>query len=118
MKVSNHRKKEQIKIKLSSILKKSSSNPLFEGVTIVDVKLSPDSAGAVVYFSVFDSSPPPHEITKALNSASGFFQSKLAATLRSRNTPRLTFKFDKGFDHASRIDEILSKIEIKEEDAE
>ncbi len=113
MKVSNNRKKELIKVKLASILKRSSSNPKFERVTIVDVNLSPDSSTAVIYYSVYDSASSPEEITEALNAAGGFFQSKLAATLRSRNTPRLTFKFDKGFDHANRIEKILSKINIK-----
>jgi ribosome-binding factor A len=116
MKVSTNRKKEQIKVKLSTILSKSSSNPKFAGVTIVDVKLSPDSSTALVSFSVFGTKIPLEEITQALNAAGGFFQSKLSATLRSRNTPRLTFRFDKGFDHANRIDEILSQIEIKEEE--
>ena len=108
--VSGQRKREQIKIKLAGILKKSSSNPKFEGVTIVDVKLSPDSASAIVFFSVFGLDKNPDEIAQALNSASGFFQSKLAATLRSRNTPKLSFVFDKGFDHASRIDQLLAQI--------
>lgn len=109
-KVTKDRKKEQIKIKLSGILSKSSGNPLFEGVTIIDVKLSPDSAQATVYYSVFDASKDTEKITNALNGASGFFQAKLAKTLRSRNTPKLSFVFDKGFDHADRIDQLLAKI--------
>lgn len=107
-KISGERKKELIKVKLSAILNKSSSNPLFESVTIVNIKLSPDSSSAVVFFSVFGENKDTEAITNALNKASGFFQSKLANTLRSRNTPKLTFVFDKGFDHASRIDELLN----------
>ncbi len=48
-KVNKDRKKELIKVKLSTILLKSSSNPKFEGVTIIDVKLSPDSASSCLY---------------------------------------------------------------------
>lgn len=108
-KISSERKKEQIKVKLSGILNKSSSNPKFEGVTIVSVKLSPDSTSAVVFFSVYGSNRDPDSITESLNNASGFFQSKLAKTLQSRNIPRLSFVFDKGFDHAERIDQLLSQ---------
>lgn len=108
--ISGQRKKELIKVKLAGILTKSSSNPKFEGVTVVDVKLSPDSTSAVVFYSVFGPNKDTQAITDALNAASGFFQSKLAKTLQSRNTPRLSFVFDKGFDHANRIDHLLSQI--------
>ncbi|MCP4754010.1 MAG: 30S ribosome-binding factor RbfA [Proteobacteria bacterium] len=108
--VNKDRKKEQIKIKLSTILRKSSGNPKFAGVTIVDVKLSPDSSTAVVFYSVFDSKTDPAEITKALNAAGGFFQSKLSKTMKSRSLPKLKFVFDGGFDHADRIDRLLTEI--------
>lgn len=113
-KVNSKRKKELIKIKLSTILQKSSNNPKFSKVTIVDIKLSPDSSFAMVYYSVFNASEEIEEITHALNAASGFFQSKLSKTLTSRNTPRLQFRFDTGFDHASRIDELLADIKREE----
>ncbi len=109
-KVNKERKKELIKVKLSSILLKSSSNPKFEGVTIIDIKLSPDSASAVVYYSVFDSRTDTSGITEALNKASGFFQARLAKTLKSRNTPKLRFVFDGGFDHSASIDKLLMEV--------
>jgi len=113
--VNTNRKKELIKIKLSTILQKATNNPKFLGVTIVDVNLSPDSAAALVRYSVFNPKAEMEEITKALNDASGFFQAKLAKTLTSRNTPRLKFIFDGGFDHADRISQLLGQIDIKDE---
>lgn len=118
MNVSKDRKKELIKVKLAGIINKSSSNPKFEGVTLVDVNLSPDSSTAIVTYAVYGENKDIDAITRALNSASGFFQSKLSKTLKFRNTPRLSFVFDKGFDHANRIDQLLAKIEIKEETEE
>ncbi len=116
--VNTNRKKELIKIKLSTILQKSTNNPKFLGVTIVDVNLSPDSAAALVRYSVFNPKAEMEVITKALNDASGFFQAKLAKTLTSRNTPRLKFIFDGGFDHADRISQLLGQIDIKDEPEE
>jgi len=104
------RRNELIKTKLSMIIRKSSSNPLFEGVTIVNVKLSPDSASAIVNYSVFNAETDISNLTKALNKAAGFFQVKLSKTLDSRNTPKLKFVYDGGFDHATKIDQILSQI--------
>ncbi len=114
-KVNSNRKKELIKIKLSTILQKSSNNPKFLGVTIISVNLSPDSASAVVLYSVFNPKVDTAEVTQALNAASGFFQAKLAKTLKSRNTPRLRFVFDGGFDHADRISQLLDQIDITDE---
>ena len=115
-KVTKDRKREQIKVKLSAIISRSSGNPLFEGVTIVDIKLSPDSAQATVFYAVYGADRDTKKITSALNSAGGFFQAKLSKTLRSRNTPRLSFVFDKGFDHANKIDQLLSKISYSSEE--
>ena len=109
-KINTLRKNESIKSKLSTIIRKYSSNPLFDGVTIVDVKLSPDSASALVHYSVFTADKQIDAITKALNKAAGFFQVKLSKTLNSRNTPKLKFVYDGGFDHASKIDQLLSQI--------
>ena len=109
-KINTLRKNELIKSKLATILRKFSSNPMFDGVTIVGVKLSPDSATALVHYSVFNTTRPIEEITSALNKAAGFFQVKLSKTLSSRNTPKLKFVYDGGFDHASKIDQLLSQI--------
>lgn len=117
-KINTNRKSELIKIKLSSILQKSTNNPKFLGVTIVDVKLSPDTSSAIVRYSVFNPETDTDEITRALNDASGFFQARLAKTLDSRNTPRLKFVFDSGFDHADRISSLLDQIEIKPESSD
>ena len=113
-KINKNRKKENIRYKLSQILQHDSNNPKFEGVTIIELKLSPDASHAVVFFSVFNSRYQPEEVTKALNSAAGFFQAKLAKTLHSRNTPKLNFVFDTGFDHADRIDQIIREIHSKD----
>ena len=114
MKVTKERKKELIKVKLATILQKSSNNPMFEGVTLVDVKLSPDSSTALILFSVFGRDNTV-EIAEALNKASGYFQSKLRNSLQTKNTPKLKFVFDNGFDHASKIDSILKNLDIPEE---
>ena len=109
--ISHQRKRELVKIKLAEILQKSSNNPLFEGVTIVEVKLSPDSSSAVVFYTMYSTDRDPAVVTKALIQAGGFFQGKLANSLKTRNIPKLVFVYDKGFDHADKISAILDKID-------
>ena len=110
-KVNNNRKKEMIRTKLAAIIQKYANNPKFDSISISSVKVSPDSAAAVVYYSVFMEDVDIEGITKALNAAAGFFQAKLAATLKTRNTPRLTFVYDPGFDHADKISKILGGLD-------
>ncbi|MBT4290318.1 MAG: 30S ribosome-binding factor RbfA [Deltaproteobacteria bacterium] len=109
-KVNKERRRELIRIKLSSILQKSASNPNFEGITITDVKVSPDSSVAIVYYSIFNTSKSISHITRSLNDASGFFQSKLSNSLKTRNTPRLKFIYDSGFDKTDKIETILKSL--------
>lgn len=110
-KISHQRKQELIKVKLAQIMRRASNNPAFENVTIVDVKLSPDSSTALVFYAVFSSTYQPDEITQALKQASGFFQGRLARTLKTRNTPKLNFVYDRGFDHTDKVNVILQNLQ-------
>jgi len=114
--IAKERKEELIKIKLSVIIQKSASNPRFEGVTITNVEISPDTAVALIHYAVFGTDRNISDVTKALNAAAGFFQSKLAHTLKTRNTPRLKFIYDTGFDHTNRIESILKGLHLPKED--
>ena len=96
-KVNKERRRELIRIKLSSILQKSASNPNFEGITITDVKVSPDSSVAIVYYSIFNTSKSISHIT-------------LSNSLKTRNTPRLKFIYDSGFDKTDKIETILKSL--------
>ena len=94
-------------MKLSQILLQESSDPRFEGVTVSSLKLSPDGSSATVFFSAFTSKQSPEALALALNHSAGFFSSKLGQTLQTRNTPKLHFVYDPGFDHSDKIDLLL-----------
>ena len=109
-KVSKNRKKELLKVKLAEIIRRESSNAAFDFVTITKVEVSPDFTYANIFYSSIELKPDEGELTKDLNKASGFFQSKLGHAMTTRNTPKLVFVYDEGLDHAGRIDELLHKI--------
>lgn len=95
--------------KLSEILLKESKDPRFERVTISRVKSVKGLAVAQIYFSIF---PPENieELTDSLNRAAGFFSKALGHALKTRNTPRLNFIYDKGFDYSTQIDMMLKEV--------
>ena len=100
-------------MKLSEILLRESENPQFKNITITRVEPSPDMSTARVFYSTFIHEIDIEQLTKALNKAAGFFQKKLGHALTTRNTPKLTFQYDKGFDYAVEVDEILRKVKDK-----
>ena len=115
-KVSRERLRESIKIKLAKILNQEVSDPRLAGVTLTDLKLSPDQSHATVFFAVFGKEGEQiHEVGQALADSAGFLQKKLAHTLTSRNTPRLSFAYDRGFDNTSRIEDLLQDLKTKGE---
>ncbi|MBF0280638.1 MAG: 30S ribosome-binding factor RbfA [SAR324 cluster bacterium] len=95
--------------KLSEILLRESKDPRFERVTISRVEAVKGLSLAQIYFSIY---PPENieELTESLNHAAGFFSNCLGHALKTRNTPRLIFIYDKGFDYSSQIDTLIKNV--------
>ncbi len=103
-----------IQRKLSEILLKESNDPRFEKVTISRVEPSRDLSFARVYFATF---PPEQieELASSLNRAAGFFSRCLGQTLKTRNTPKLVFIYDTGFDYSLKLDNLLRQTSEEDE---
>ncbi|MCK9287216.1 MAG: 30S ribosome-binding factor RbfA [Sphaerochaetaceae bacterium] len=79
-------------------------------ISITDVHLSKDKAYATVWVSSLDHEAQLDSSVEALQSAAGFIQQRLASVMKTRNTPRLTFKIDTSVRDGQRINELLEKI--------
>ena len=76
--------------------------------SVTRVELSPDNASATVFVSaVPDNRIDPS--VKALESAKGFIQSRIAAILKTRNTPVLTFRRDDSYREAERVNRLIDE---------
>ncbi len=93
----------------SLIISGAIKNPHLSVFTSVTrVELSPDNSYAKIYVS----SMPDERIdpsVRALNSAKGFIQHRLADVLRTRNTPVLEFFRDDSYREAERINSLIDK---------
>ncbi|MDH4225557.1 MAG: 30S ribosome-binding factor RbfA [Deltaproteobacteria bacterium] len=105
---------EKIHQKLGVILQRESQDPRFMAVTISQIKLSSDKSHATVLFTCYLEGVDGRSLEEPLNRAAGFFGQALGRTLETRNTPRLHFVYDPGFDHAQEIDVILKSIQKQE----
>ena len=89
---------------LSGQIKNQNLNTLS---SITEVELSRDGAYADVYVSSVLGDGSLEKSVKALNSASGYIQGRIAQNLKTRNTPVLRFKVDRSFREGERINEII-----------
>ncbi len=106
---------EEILRELSSRIREL-KDPRVQGmISITGVETAPDLRTAKVYVSVFDKSRS-QEVLKGLRSAGGYLRRELGAALQLRYTPELTFLEDHSIEHGTRIFDILSTLDIPEDD--
>lgn len=93
----------------SLIVSGAIKNPHLSPFTSVTrVSLSPDNAAAIVYVSAV----PDNRIdasVRALESAKGFIQSRLAQVMKTKNTPVLSFRRDDSYREAERINRLIDE---------
>lgn len=108
---------EEIMRELSTAIR-SLKDPRVQGmISITAVDTASDLRTAKVYVSVFDKSKSK-DVLKGLKSAGGYLRRHLGATLQLRYTPELTFLEDHSIEHGTKIFDILSKLDIPEDDGE
>lgn len=78
--------------------------------SISAITLSKDNAYATLYVSCLMDDGTLEASVKALQSAAGFIQARLANVLKTKNTPKLTFVADTTERDAQRINELLDSI--------
>lgn len=97
-----------IQKKLSDIFLRKSKDPRFERITVSRVEMDSDSSFAKVYVSIFPAENIENLVV-ALNNAAGFLSSSLGKSLKTRNTPKLFFVYDAGFDYSVQIESLIKE---------
>ncbi|HAS73111.1 MAG TPA: 30S ribosome-binding factor RbfA [Clostridiales bacterium UBA8960] len=84
--------------------------------SITHVEVTNDLRYATIYISVFD---PKHNVEThidGLNSAKGFIRKEIGKQIKLHYTPEPIFKPDHSIEHGMHINEILSGLDIKQEE--
>ncbi|MFA6687909.1 MAG: 30S ribosome-binding factor RbfA [Sphaerochaetaceae bacterium] len=74
------------------------------------LELSKDNAYATVYISSVLSDGSLEKSVAALQSAAGFIQKRVGAFLKTRNTPKLTFKADFCIKDGQKVNELIDSL--------
>jgi ribosome-binding factor A len=100
---------EVVRQVLGDVISTDLRDPRIGFVTVTDVDTSPDLRTARVYVSVLGGEADREKALAGLRSAHGFLQGRIAAELRMKRTPTLTFHYDESIDRGVRISRLLDE---------
>jgi ribosome-binding factor A len=100
-----------LKEEISILLLQEARDPRLADVTVTDVEISPDLRHARVYVSLMADEQAKAKALIGLEHATGFLKRELAARLRLRRIPDLSFHLDDSIERSQRIMELLHQIE-------
>lgn len=84
-------------------------------LTITSIEVTPDMKQAFVYVSKLNEEWREEDILSILGNLKNEWQKTLGHQLRTKFTPRLTYRFDDAQQRGDRVMQILSSIEIPPE---
>jgi ribosome-binding factor A len=85
-----------IKVEISKVLSHEVKDPRVQGITVLNVLLTPDMKKADIFISNSNSfnEIDPEEVKIGLENAKGFIRTKLSRNLNLRRTPEIFFKIE------------------------
>jgi ribosome-binding factor A len=110
------RLRELFKELISGLLRQVKDPGLTGFLTVTDLDLSADRKTATVYYSVLGSEAERASAAKALERAAPYLRELLKKKVSVKVVPRLVFEYDDTPRKASRIDELLHKLEKERDD--
>ena len=108
---------EQLRHVLSDLFRRGElKDPFFDradaGLTVTEVRCSPDLRNATAYIVTLGGREDP-ELWEALQRVTPSLQKRVGRELTSKFTPRLSFKKDKTFDEAMSINALLNRPDVR-----
>jgi ribosome-binding factor A len=106
-----------IQREISALLEREVNDPrLSKFVSVTQVTLSPDFTHASVYVSTLASEMNKEDLLAGFNKASGFLRKELAAHLRLRQMPELSFHYDDSIERGARLLKLMGELSAQKDD--
>ena len=102
-----------IQEEISKILMMEVKDENIKFITITGVDTTNDLSFSKIYYTVLNKDKK-QEAQEALEKASSFIRTKLAASIDIRHTPELRFIYDTSIAYGEHIDELIEKIKEEE----
>ena len=101
---------EQLKRELMELIQVEVRDPRVGAVTVTSVETTPDLFHARVYVTSGGTAEEKERSLEGLEAAAPFLRSELGRRLRVRRVPELSFRLDRGLEHAMRIERLLGEV--------
>lgn len=85
------------------------SDPRVHGITITDLKITPDLLTARIYY-VSANKKEVKVMTQGLESVKGYIRKELSKRVKMRRVPELEFYYDEVFEHGMHMESLLKGI--------
>jgi ribosome-binding factor A len=106
-----------IQREISGLLEREVNDPrLCKFVSVTEVTLSPDLKYAKVYVSTLGTEVNREDLLAGFNNASGFLRKELAAHLRLKQIPQLSFHYDDSIERGARLLKLMGELSTGEDD--
>lgn len=112
------RLEEQFKREIGEMILSKVRDPRVKSVTVMGAKVSKELDVAKIFVSIIGDKAEKAESLKALDKASGFLRTELAAVIEIRKMPKLVFVLDETFEESMKIDTILTELGYPRNDDE
>ncbi|MFO7773493.1 MAG: 30S ribosome-binding factor RbfA [Dehalococcoidia bacterium] len=111
----SERTSKLIQREISGLLEREVNDPrLSRLISVTEVTLSPDFKHAKVFVSTLGSEINKEDMLEGFNNASGFLRKELAAHLRLRYTPQLSFHYDDSIERGARLLKLIRELSANE----
>ena len=100
-----------IRTELSELLLLEVNDPRLSGITVTEVQIDREMQYADIYVNALGEESRQEEVLQGLERAAGFLRHRLSKSLDLRKLPELRFEWDTAFEHAARIDKLLSSLD-------
>lgn len=101
---------EQLRRELSELIRRDVRDPRVGPVTITGVDVARDLDSAKVYVRTLGTPAERAATIEGLGAAAPFLRTTLGRMLHVRRVPELRFRPDRSYEHAQRIEEVLSQV--------
>lgn len=103
----------ELRQRLADILEQRVSDPRLEGLSLIDVRPSPDLTYARILYRCL--ARDPEEVAAALEKARPFIRRCLAEGSRFKRVPELDFRLDPSAEEGARIESVLKELALERE---
>ena len=101
---------ESIREELSQIIGFEMKDPRLTGVTVAEVRVTPDGREAHVRVMLFGNAENQKEALAGLQHAKGHLRHEIGDRMELRHVPELFFETDTGTEAATRVEELLRRV--------